>query len=247
MFRFKSTILLLLLAVYMQGFSQNKESFSLSYSTLPTKFALNPTLFWYSNDLKEPFMSGFRLIGSWADVPPNPISFFLNELGIKKINTSDTPIVDWQGLENIEFQTFNLSYKQWFKNNLALGANFIFGRAEVNSNSLDLNFDKCNSTIVSLAIDFTKKYGRTNNYLYTTLVLYPFIFENTEFKRSYELIAKHNLVLYSYELRIIGYNRKLTRSSDYCYDTKQRGEVRCFFDIGFGYMGLLRTGFSYDF
>jgi hypothetical protein len=245
--RIKKITLLIMLGGYMQGFSQNTESIALSYSSLPTQLTLNPTLFWYSDDLNDPFMSGFRLIGSWDDVAPNPIKFFLAATGIKKIETSHIPVLDWQGLEKIGFKTYNLSYQHRFRNNLALGANFIYGRAEAHSNSPDLNFDKCNSTIMSLAIDFTKIYGKKNYYLYNTLVFYPFIIENTEFKRSYELIAKHSLVLYAYELRIIGINAKIAGSSDYCYDTNQRGGIRYFFDIGFGYMGLLRSGLSYDF
>jgi len=243
----KKIILLIMLGIYNQGLSQNTQSISLSYSSLPTQYNLNPTLFWYSDDLNDPFISGFRLIGSWADIPPNPIKFFLDVTGINKIEKSDIPVLDWQGLEKIEFETYNLSYQHRFRNNLALGANFMYGRAEAHRNSPDLNFDKCSSMIMSLAIDFTKIYGKNNYYLYNTLVFYPFIIENTEFKRSYELIAKHSLVLYAYELRIIGVNAKIAGSSDYCYDTNQRGELRYFFDIGFGYMGLLRSGLSYRF
>ena len=241
-------LLLLLFGAFMNVFSQNTESISISYSIVPTTFSLKPTLFWYSDDKNDPFKSGFRMIGSWDDIAPNPIKYFLGVTKIKKIDTANITELDWQGLEEIAYHTYNLSYQHKFKKNIALGATFIYGSYSNRTKNTELSFDQCNSTIRSLALSFTKIYGKKlkSYHLYNSLILYPFVMENTEFKHGSNLIAKHNLTLYAYELRLLGVKGQLSRSYNYCYDQGRTRKLSYFADIGFGYMGLLRLGLSYS-
>jgi len=245
----KKSSLLLFFGIYLTVQSQNTESISLSYSVAPTTFTLKPTLFWYSDDKKDPFQSGFRMIASWDDITPNPIKYLLGATGIKKIETQNISQVDWRGLEEISYNSYNLSYKHRFKKNIALGATFIYGSFSYSNKDSNLSFDQCNSNIMSLALEFTKIYGKNVKpyYLYNSFVLYPLILENTEFKKDAQLIAQHSLSLYAYELRLLGIKGRLSRQSNYCYEQEQAGEFSYFADIGFGYMGLLRVGLAYDF
>jgi hypothetical protein len=244
----KKIIYLVILGISINVFSQNTESISISYSILPTTFTLKPTLFWYSDDKDDPFKSGFRMIGSWDDLAPNPLKYFLGVSRIKKIKVKNIPILDWHGLEKINYHTTNLTYKRRLKKNTAIGVTFVYGRYDQRNKDPEKPFDQCKSTILSLAIDFTKIYGRNNRsfYFYNSFILYPLILENTEFMKSNELVGTHNLKLYAYELRLLGIKGQFSKSTK-CYTEKPSPKLSYFADIGFGYMGLLRTGVSYDF
>jgi hypothetical protein len=242
----KKLIYLVILGISINVFSQNTESISISYSILPTTFTLKPTLFWYSDDKDDPFKSGFRMIGSWDEL--NPIKYLLGVTRIKKIKIVNTPILDWHGLEKINYNTYNLAYQRRLKRNIALGLTFVYGNFNQSNNDPNKSFDQCKSTILSLAIDFTKIYERNNRsfYFYNSFILYPLILENTELKKSNELVGTHNLKLYAFEIRLLGIKGQFSKRWK-CYTEKPSPKLSYFADIGLGYMGLLRTGISYDF